>query len=406
MPHSIETAAGKAAGEYACPGFQAAGIAAGIKKDGSDDFGLIYSERPCAAAAVFTRNRVRAAPVQLCARLLKTRQCQAVVVNAGNANCCTGEQGMTDAAATARQAARLLELPPSAVWVGSTGVIGQYLPMDRIAAGLPSLVSSLRPDGFTDFADAIRTTDLVPKLARRTGKAGQTAYTLLGAAKGSGMIRPDMATMLCYVVTDADIPAADLQTALGRSVDRSFNRITVDGDTSTNDTVHLMANGVSGAMVRSPEDLAAFQELLDDLLLDLARKVVLDGEGATKFVEIRVEGAATDADARRIADTVADSPLVKTAFFGQDANWGRIIGAVGRAGVALDPDRIDIAFNDIFICKNGQYAGPEAEAAAAGILKSPAFVTLIRTGDGPGSGFCLTCDFSLEYVKINADYRS
>lgn len=392
--------------QLACRGFLAASVAAGIKKIDRLDMGLIYAESPASVAGVFTRNRVRAAPVLLCQERVAAGRCQAVVANSGNANCCTGDRGMEDARTTAREVARSLGIDESLVCVCSTGVIGQFMPMDRISAGVPPLAKALRPDGFEDFAKAILTTDLVSKTSVASGEAGGRPYTILGVAKGSGMIRPDMATMLCFVVTDAAVEPGPLQSLLSSVTERTFNRISVDGDTSTNDTILVMASGASGAVVKTEAELARFGEALNRVLGDLARQVVRDGEGATKVVEIRVTGAASEADALRVADTVAHSNLVKTALFGQDANWGRIIAAAGRSGVAIDPDRVAIDFGGCRICVDGRYAGPEAEAAVAAVLKEKEYVITIDLGMGGHEASMLTCDFSYDYVRINADYRS
>ncbi len=389
-----------------CSGFQAAGVAAGIKNDQALDLGLIYSNQPAVAAGVFTRNKVQAAPVQVTQRHIANGKAQAVIVNSGNANCCTGARGDEDAEQMIRVAAEGLGISPEDVMVASTGVIGAPLPMEKIAAASPELLNSLRPDGFEDLARAIMTTDTVPKLIQRNGQTGGHSFTLTAVAKGAGMIRPDMATMLCFVCTDADIAQPMLKACLGRAVDRSLNCITIDGDTSTNDMVLVLANGTSGAKIVTAEQQDLFQALLDDLLMDVARRLVEDGEGVTKVVDIQVEGALSDDEAKHVADTVAHSPLVKTAFFGEDANWGRIIAAVGRAGVTMDPANVDIFFDDIQMVDQGQGCGSEAEAQATAVLRKPAFKVVIELRQGTGKARMLTSDFSVDYVKINADYRS
>ena len=389
-----------------CKGFSFSGIAAGIKKKGGKDLGLIVSEAPASVAGVFTRNRIQAAPVLLDQRRIRSGRCQAVIVNSGNANCCTGDAGMRDAETMSRHAASALGISEDLVCVASTGVIGQPMPMATIAGAIPEAAAALSPDGLDDFAEAIMTTDLVPKIASVRSDMGGKPYSLTGVAKGSGMIRPDMATMLCFIVTDLAISPEMLQEALAAGVDRSFNRITVDGDTSTNDTVLLMAGGLSGAAVRSPQELAAFQAQLDDVMTRLAKMIVRDGEGATKMVEIAVVGAASEADARTVADTVAHSNLVKTALFGEDANWGRIIAAAGRSGVPVAPDAIDILFDDVMMCRNGMTCGDAAETAATAVLKKPDYRITIDLRMGAATASVFTCDFSIDYVKINADYRS
>jgi glutamate N-acetyltransferase/amino-acid N-acetyltransferase len=389
-----------------CKGFAASGMAAGIKKNGDPDLGLLVSDRPARVAAVFTQNRVQAAPVQLDRERVKSGTARAVIVNAGNANCANGRQGMDAALAMTAGAARALTLPEDQVLVASTGVIGAPFPIETVEAAIPALAGRLDEHGIPDLACAIMTTDTRPKTAIREGVVDGAAYRIVAVAKGAGMIRPDMATMLCFACTDADIPAATLQTMLKRSVDGSFNRITIDGDTSTNDTVIVMANGASGARIESDVDKATFQRLLDDLCLDLARQMVKDGEGVTKVVDLTVRGARSDEDARAIADTIAHSPLVKTAFFGEDANWGRIIAAAGRAGVILDPERLDLYFDDVQMVGNGYSCGQQAEDACTRALKKPEFSVILDLNLGTGAASMLTCDFSLDYVKINADYRS
>jgi glutamate N-acetyltransferase / amino-acid N-acetyltransferase len=389
-----------------CPGFRAGAVEAAIKSKGRLDLGLVVSDTPAAAAGVFTRNRVAAAPVRLDRERLRSGRCQAVLVNSGNANCCTGGVGMRDAAAMSRAAAEALFLPEELVCVGSTGVIGQPLPMDRIVGAVPELVRRLRPDGLEDFARAILTTDLATKTATASGVADGVSFVVTGVAKGSGMIRPDMATMLCYVFSDAVAAPETLRHALRTATEATFNRITVDGDTSTNDTVLLLANGVSGARVDDGAGRAAFEAALHSVMDTLARMVVRDGEGATKLCDVTVRGALSDADARAVADAVAHSSLVKTALFGEDANWGRIIAAAGRAGVPLLPERIAISFDDVRMVERGAGLGPEAEARATEVLKTPEFTIAIDLGLGDGRASVLTCDFSYDYVRINADYRT
>ena len=391
---------------YLCNGFQAAGVAAGLKKNGARDLGLILSQRSAVAAGVFTRNRVQAAPVMLDRERIKSGKCQAVVVNSGNANCCTGESGMQNARETARLAASALGISEELVLVASTGVIGQPLPMDIIRNAIPALVQSLETDGFLTLAETIMTTDTVPKVISRKGMLGNSTFTVTGVAKGAGMIAPNMATLLCFVCTDIEATADQLQACLLESVQQSFNRITVDGDTSTNDTALILANGYSGAIVRTDEDLAVFQKTLTGILVDLAKMLVRDGEGATKLVEIRVQGALTEPDAYQIAYTVANSSLVKTAVFGEDANWGRILAAAGRAGVDFDPDRTDIYFDDVLMFTRGSGRGDAAEDAVSKILKLPEFIIIIDLHDGLFQSSVWTCDFSVDYVRINADYRS
>ncbi|HUT44289.1 MAG TPA: bifunctional glutamate N-acetyltransferase/amino-acid acetyltransferase ArgJ, partial [Desulfobacterales bacterium] len=284
--------------------------------------------------------------------------------------------------------------------------IGQPFDTGKIEAAMPELVRDIKPDGMANFAEAIMTTDTVPKVVTRQGVMEGVPYTVTGVAKGSGMIRPDMATMLCFVMSDIKISHDLLTEALLSATDKSFNKITVDGDTSTNDTILVLANGLSGATVKNPVHKDSFQIVLDEVLTDLAKMVVKDGEGATKLVEIIVRGALTDKDAYKIADTVSNSNLVKTALFGEDANWGRILAAAGRAGVKIDPYKADIFFDDVMIAKNGMWCGEKAETEAAKILKKDEFAIAVDLNMGRGSATVLTCDFSIDYVKINADYRS
>jgi len=389
-----------------CSGFKAAGIAAGLKKKGKKDLGLMVSEIPATVAGVFTRNRVKAAPVILDRRRIKTGVCQAIIVNSGNANCCTGEQGIRDAETMANLAASELGISEDLVLVASTGVIGESLPIEKIDAAIPTLVDSLKSEGIPDLARSIMTTDTVPKMLSAHGVVNGKTFTVTGVAKGAGMIRPDMATMLCFVCTDVKISSEILKEILVKAVNRSFNRITIDGDTSTNDTVLVMANGLSGAVIQSPAQKDIFQKILDETFLDLAKQLVRDGEGVTKLVEIMVRNALSDSDAQKVVDTVAHSPLVKTAFFGEDANWGRIAGAVGRAGVQIDPYKIDVYFDDVQMVKAGMGQGKTVEAEATKVLKRPEFTVTIDLNSGSGSGSILTCDFSVDYIRINADYRS
>ncbi|NNK86447.1 MAG: bifunctional glutamate N-acetyltransferase/amino-acid acetyltransferase ArgJ [Desulfobacterales bacterium] len=389
-----------------CKGFIASGVACGLKKNGGKDLGLIYSEVPATAAGVFTKNLVQAAPVLLDRERIKSGKCQAVIVNSGNANCCRGDQGMSDAILMTRSAASGLKISEDLILAASTGVIGQPLDTGKIQAGIPELIKNMKSDGIENLAEAIMTTDTVPKVVSCQSKMEGKPYTIAGVAKGSGMIRPDMATMLCFIMSDIEIPHAILREALLASTDKSFNRITVDGDTSTNDTILVLANGLSGAIVKNSVHKNSFQMVLDKVLIDLAKMVVKDGEGATKFVEIIVKGALADEDAYEIADSVSNSNLVKTALFGEDANWGRILAAAGRAGVNIDPYRTDIFFDHVMIAKNGMWCGDQAETEAAKILQKDEFVISIDLNMAQGWASVFTCDFSIDYVKINADYRS
>jgi glutamate N-acetyltransferase/amino-acid N-acetyltransferase len=389
-----------------CPGFKFAGIVSGLKKNGRKDLALIYSETIANVAGVFTRNQIKAAPVILDMQRILSGTCQAVIANSGNANCCTGEKGIQDAILTARWTARELKLPEEQVLVASTGVIGEPLPVDKIQKALPDLVKALDPDRVSDFAEAIMTTDTVPKIVSRKGNLDGKTFTVTGVAKGSGMIRPDMATLLCFVVTDMAAEPQVLNEMLLASTDRTLNRITVDGDTSTNDTALLIANGLSGTAMNSSTARKKFQQILDEVMMTLAKQLVKDAEGATKFVEIAVKGAKSNDDALQVAQTVAHSNLLKTALFGEDANWGRILAAAGRSGVPIKPDAIDVYFADVLMVRNGIGCGKKAEGEATKILKQPEFILTIDLKAGNGLASVFTCDFSIDYVKINASYRS
>ena len=387
-------------------GFKFKGIAAGIKKDGRKDLGIIFSEKPAAAAALFTKNKVAAAPVILGRERIKKGFLQAVVVNSGNANCCTGQRGMEDAVETAEIAAECLGVSEALVMVSSTGVIGAPLPMEIIRKNIPDLTRDMDLNFIDDFSIAILTTDKSAKISRGKGSIRGKEFFVTGVAKGSGMIRPDMATMLAFVCTDLDISADILKLSLKNSCDRSFNRISVDGDTSTNDTVIALANGMSGAVAENREDYMQFQEILDTVLLDLSRMIVKDGEGATKLAEIIVRGAATPYDAYRAAEAISQSNLVKTALYGEDPNWGRIVAAAGRSGAAMDPEKLDLKFDDVVLVKKGVWLGEEAEKKAAEIMKNHELRIILDLNMGKCTDFFVFCDFSENYVKINADYRS
>lgn len=390
-------------------GFSAAAVQAGIKYSGRFDLGMIFSRTPAVTAGAFTTNKVKAAPVVLDMERLRSGLAQAVLVNSGNANACTGKDGMDVAVATGALAARELGIDPALVQIASTGVIGQQLRVEPFAKAMPQLVAELSSDGFEQLAQAIMTTDLVPKIATATVMIGGTEVKLLGVAKGSGMIMPDMATMLCFVVTDAQIVFPVLNRLVKSGVEQSFNRITVDGDTSTNDMVLVMANGEAGNPwidEENPEGAALFGAALHGIFKELALKVVADGEGATKLVTIRVTGARDEDEALNAAQTIANSALVKTAFFGEDANWGRIIAALGRSECTFDPNKVAISFDAVMLVENGLALGAEQEAAATQVLKQRSFTVTVNLGDGNARSEVYTCDFSYDYVKINADYRS
>jgi glutamate N-acetyltransferase/amino-acid N-acetyltransferase len=305
-----------------------------------------------------------------------------------------------------RLIAQGLEVDEDDVLVSSTGVIGEPLPIEKIETAAPDLIKALSPGGILDLAEAIMTTDTVPKVVSRSGELAGKTFTVSGAIKGAGMIRPDMATMLCFVMTDIVAQPEALQAMLKQAVNRSLNRMTVDGDTSTNDTVLLMANGHAGVGVVGAEQMDVFQSVLDEVMIGLAKWLIKDSEGATKLVEIVVKGARSKPDAHKIADTVANSPLFKTALFGEDANWGRILGAVGRAGIPVDPEKIDVYFGSVQMVQNGIGCGKETEAEATKVLKQDEFRVTIDLNLGQELETVYTCDFSIDYVKINADYRT
>jgi len=389
-------------------GFQFSAVEAAIKKPGRKDLALIFSEVPAQACAVFTVNAVKAAPVLLSAERIKSGMAQALLVNSGNANACTGENGMLVAKETSRRVAEGLGIADDAVQVSSTGVIGVQMPSERILAAIPALLDGLSSGTLDDIAQAIMTTDTFPKMEARSGQAGGIGYSIAGIAKGAGMIMPNMATMLSFIISDAAVERAFLETAFRNAVDCSFNAITVDGDMSTNDTCLILANGMAGnppIMAGSPEAVT-FEKVLSDVLLSLAKQIVKDGEGATKFVEIRVTGAENDTDAKRAALSIANSSLVKTAFFGQDANWGRIFAAVGYSGASVDQSRLSLSFDDVCMATSGVFAGGDAEIRGTEVLKKKEFTVTVNLGLGSGAATVYTSDLSHEYITINADYRT
>ncbi len=384
-------------------------VAAGIRKRDRLDLGLIYAEKPAVAAGVFTTSRVKAAPVLLDMERLVGGRAQAILVNSGVANACTGEAGMQAARTCSDLTAAVLNIDRNLVQIASTGVIGEQLPVDKVAAAMDELTFGLSPDNFHKVVRAIMTTDTVPKSAERTCAINGHEIKLFGMAKGAGMIMPDMATMLCFVMTDAVVTADILQHHLAEGVKQSFNRITVDGDTSTNDTVLVLASGAAGnPEIAAPDtsDGALFGAALADLLKDLALQIVADGEGATKTVTVKVLHAADEKDAEKAARTIANSPLVKTAFFGEDANWGRIIAALGRSGALFDQNRVDIYFNDVLLVCDGLGQGPAAEKRATEVLEHKQFAVTVDLKTGEAAAEIHTCDLSIDYIKINADYRS
>jgi glutamate N-acetyltransferase/amino-acid N-acetyltransferase len=394
--------------DFKISGFLFSGVQAGIKKDGRRDLGLIFSENPAQVAGLFTTNAVKAAPILLDMERAKAGLCQAVVVNSGNANACTGSQGLKDARKISSLVSKRLGIDDRLVFVSSTGVIGVPLPLTKIEDGIPELVEGLSPDAWMKVVEAIMTTDTFPKVQVASCRIKGTSVKLCGMIKGAGMIRPDMATMLSFLVTDANIKGPVLQEMLTRAAERSYNRITVDGETSTNDTVLLMANGKAAhpAVQRMDRDGKKFQSMLTEVCGELAKSVVKDGEGATKFIEIQIKGAKNEEDAKKAAYAIAHSPLVKTAFFGEDANWGRILCALGHSGAQLDPNRIDVSFDSAPIVRKGIGVHPRQEERASQVIKKKSFRVTLHLHQGKNDISVFTTDLSIDYVKINASYRS
>lgn len=388
-------------------GFRFAGIACGVKKSKRKDLALIVSDRPAVAAAMFTTNRVKAAPVIVGMRHIRGARLQAIVVNSGNANACTGSQGLRDAEVTCRETGASLAIASSLVLPSSTGIIGVPLPMDRIRQGIRQAAVNLSPDGFVQAAEAILTTDRFIKTVTTQCRIGGRKIRLAGMVKGAGMIAPKMATMLAYVLTDANVQATCLRSVLRSAVDQTFNCVTVDGDMSTNDTVVLLANGYAGnSPVRvGSKEAIILGKAVYELMYKLALKLVEDGEGATKMVEIRVEQARSRAEAYRVAFSVADSQLVKTAFFGEDPNFGRIMAAIGYSGVPIRTGNVDVSFNRVTVVSKG--VGSTAnEKAAARVLRLPSFQVKIKLRQGKQAASVWTSDLSHEYVRINSAYRT
>jgi glutamate N-acetyltransferase / amino-acid N-acetyltransferase len=393
---------------FSVPGYKTWGIHCGIKKTDKKDLAVIVSDRDASMAGVFTKNRVKAASVVLGMSKVKTGKGRIIVANSGCANACTGKQGFFDARETAEIAAKEFGTKPDAVYDASTGVIGETLPLTKIRTGIATAAGLLAPTGWGQAAEAIMTTDIFPKISVVQEEIGGKTITLAGITKGSGMIHPNMATMLCFIVTDALISAPILRKMLTASVDQSFNMITVDGDTSTNDMVLFMANGAAGNKRVAPgsKDLKKLQACLNAVTRSLAMQIVKDGEGATKFVEITVRGAKNPVEARRAVSAVAKSSLVKTALFGEDANWGRIMAVLGSCGVDMDEVRTDISFGKMKLVEKGVAMGRLAEKEAAAALKQREIHIGIDLHKGKSESTLWTCDLSTEYVKINAAYRS
>lgn len=388
-------------------GFSAGAAAAGFKKAGRDDLGLIVSDRPAVLAGLFTTNAFKAAPVQVCQQTLREYgTCRAVLANSGQANACTGDEGLENCLETRRMVAALTGLAPHEIMPMSTGVIGDQLKMDRWREAVPSLVESLGSRDAEGFTRAFMTTDAFPKFASITVPLSGGTVRLTGMAKGAGMICPNMATMLSVVLCDAQVEASVWQKMLRDAVELTFNRVTVDGDTSTNDTLYGLANGASGVSASDEESLKALSAALTSVLGDLAYMLVKDGEGASKVARIHVTGAASGADAERVARTVGHSQLVKTALYGRDANWGRIVAAVGRSGADFNPDDVVVTLCGVELFRKGQPTDLDFDALLEEPLKQRDLPIDIVLGSGSGSYTLLASDLGHEYVNVNADYRS
>ena len=392
--------------EFSVSGFKASGIAAGIKKENTPDLALIFSEYDSVAAGVFTTNKVKAAPVLLTEDHIMDRWARIIIANSGNANACTGPIGIKDARYIAELIAKELDVRADEVLVASTGVIGAPLPMDTITRSIPELVSEMSEGGIAAAAEAIMTTDSFPKISSIDGEAGGQPYRITGISKGAGMIMPNMATMLCFVITDINISGTLLQNALLSSNEVSFNRITVDGDTSTNDMVLVMANGAAGNKNLTTEEYDDFVMALKKVMTDLALMIIRDGEGATKVVHVKVRGAASEEEALKCARTIANSSLVKTAFYGQDPNWGRVMAALGRSGVMIREEDVSIWIDDVQIVGGGLGLGKDLEEKAADKMKNREFSLIVDLNQGECEDFIVTSDLTHEYVSINADYRT
>ncbi len=392
-------------------GFKAGSVHCGLKRNKRNhDIGIIFSEQPCKAAALFTTNQIVAAPIKQSRNVVKNGTAHAIVVNSGNANACTGKKGEKDAETMALLTSRHLNIKPDKVIVASTGIIGHHLPMAKIKSGISKSSERLGNQNTHSIhiAKAIMTTDLVPKHIAVKTKIGGKEVTIGAIAKGSGMISPDMATMFCFITTDAAISLNTLRSCLKQSTGRSFNQITVDGHMSTSDMVAILANGMAhnrNITFSSKSDLALFQKALDYVTLNMAKAIVKDGEGATKFIQIEIHEAKSVSEAKKIARTIAESPLVKTAINGEDPNWGRIVSAAGYAGVTLDESKLNLSVNNVTIYKKGLPVTP-APKKLDSVMKKKEITIQLHLGMGNKSTTLWTCDLSKEYVSINADYHT
>lgn len=388
-------------------GFKAGAAAANFKKEGRDDLGLIVSDRPCVLAGMFTRNLFKAAPVLVCQEILASSgTARAVLANSGQANACTGEEGLANCRATQEMAAEATGLAPYEILPISTGVVGAHLKMDKWRAAVPCLAESLGSRDAEGFTRAFMTTDAFPKFAMREVTLSGGVARLTVMAKGAGMICPNMATMLCVVLTDAAVERAAWQAMFARGVDKTFNRVSVDGDTSTNDTILGLANGASGVAARCQADLTLLEEALTAILGTVSHMLVMDGEGASKVIHISVHGARDDVDAERVARCVGHSQLVKTAIYGGDANWGRIVTAVGYSGAQFDPSRVSMRLCGVERFRQGKPVNDDQEEKLAQLLKARDVDVDIDLGGGPGAYTFQASDLGHEYVSLNSDYRS
>jgi glutamate N-acetyltransferase/amino-acid N-acetyltransferase len=387
-------------------GFLFSTVEAAIKKPGRKDLALIYSQVEASISGTFTTNNVKAAPVKLSMKNMKSGRGQAIIVNSGNANACTGKKGMEDTIEMTRLVANGLKIKSSLVYICSTGVIGTPMPMERIRPKISELIGNLGISTIDDAASAIMTTDTFPKIVQKKVKIGSKTGSIAGICKGAGMICPHMATMLCFIISDVAIHQKTLSKTLNIAVEKTFNRITVDGDMSTNDSVLVMANGMLGnrQITEGSKLYTTFKKALYEVILDLSRLIVKDGEGATKFIEVEVKGARNEADAEKAAFSVANSNLVKTAMYGRDANWGRIMAALGYSGVDIKEEKIDIYFGKVKIVSRGTGTGRDKEAED--VLKKKDIKITIDLHSGRSSANILTCDLTEGYIRANAAYRT
>ena len=400
------TSAGVMGSVFPVPGIRLGSAAAGIKRPGRDDVLIIEAAAGSTCAAVFTRNAFCAAPVTVAKDHLRSSP-RWLLINSGNANAGTGPKGHEDALSTCSALGGLVGAEAERILPFSTGVIGEFLPVDRLNAALPQALEALSEAGWESAAKAIMTTDTRPKIVSRRFMVGQQSVTVTGIAKGAGMIHPNMATMLAFLATDAGVSRDDLQEVLRRSVDDTFNCITIDGDTSTNDACVLLASGASAPLVQGSTDFMAFERAVHEVCQILSEAIVRDGEGATKLMRILVEAASSREEALKVGRTIALSPLVKTAFFASDPNWGRILAAVGRAGVLdFDIDRVSIFLGDVEIVRGGARAPGYTEEAGARVMAEEEILVWVRLGRGDDAATVMTCDFSYDYVRINAEYRT